>query len=86
MTMERPTDLERVLVDATALLLERTRRELERDRDRSGSREAAADLARIRDVEERLTKLRDGMTDDGRVATAGRQVSRYYEASGQEDN
>lgn len=86
MTIERHTELERVLADATALLLEHTRQELEREADRSGSGEAATELARLHDVAERLAQVRRLLADESAAARAGRQVSRYYEAPGQEDN
>jgi len=76
------TELERVLVEATSLLLERARIELERD-VKAGDDSAAVSLRRVREYEDALQLLRPEPT--GAALHAERQVSKYYEVPGQED-
>ena len=80
---------ERTLVEAAALLIERARKEMEREVQEADESAAAAlrgDLQRARDLETRLHVLRDLWPDSGALtASQGRQVSRYYDAPGQED-
>ena len=87
---EHRTDIQRVLVDATSLLLERARIELERQVAAAGdsaSQEVASSLVRFGELEAALRTIRQELSVAGRVTTSmpGRQVSRFYEVPGQED-
>ena len=84
------TDIERVLIDATSLLLERARIELEREVAAAGdsaTQEAASSLVRFGELEAALRIMRQELSVAGPAATTmpGRQVSRFYEVPGQED-
>jgi hypothetical protein len=79
------TDVERVLVEVTSLLLERARLQLEREVD-AGHDAAADELRRMRDLEDALQAIRQERT--AAVPTSvplHREVSRFYEVPGQED-
>ena len=76
------TELERLLVEATSLLLERARIELEREM-KPGDDSAAASLRRMRECEDALRALRHEPA--AAAPHSERQVSRYYEVPGQED-
>jgi hypothetical protein len=71
--------IETVLVEAASLLVERARRQAERDGD------ADSDLERLRDLGERLEAIREELARTAVVPSAGPQPSRYYDVPGQED-
>lgn len=79
-TTVRYTHIERVLVEATSLLIERARIQLERDPEDEA---AAAELRRVRELEQELRLIRHefGLPP----VPSGRQVSKFYEVPGQED-
>lgn len=79
-TTVRYTHIERVLVEAASLLIERARIQLERDPEDEA---AAAELRRVRELEQELRVIRHefGLPP----VPTGRQVSRFYEVPGQED-
>ncbi len=84
------TDVERVLVEVTSLLLERARIELEREVDaarESSSSDAAGSLRRMRELENTLRAIRQEHVLDAVPAPVPlhREVSRFYEVPGQED-
>jgi hypothetical protein len=84
------TDVERVLVEVTSLLLERARVELEREVEaaRDSSSDAAGNLRRMRELEDALRAIRQERSITGGVPTPlplHREVSRFYEVPGQED-
>jgi hypothetical protein len=84
------TEVERVLVDVTSLLLERARIALEREVEASGDSpesDAAISLARVRELEDALRSIRQRQSAKGAVPASvpGRQVSKFYEVPGQED-
>ena len=83
-------NVERVLVEATSLLLERARIALEREVEDSGdsaTSEATSRLVRVRELEDTLRTIQQQRSAAGVVPTPvpGRQVSRFYEVPGQED-
>jgi hypothetical protein len=81
------TDVERVLVEVTSLLLERARVQLEREVD-AGHEAAADELRRMRELEDTLQTIRQERAVAGAVpvpAPLQREVSRFYEVPGQED-
>jgi hypothetical protein len=76
-TVTSQARIEQVLVEATSLLVERARQELE------GDAEAGDKVQRLRALESELNVIREELT---RAHTpVGRQVSRFYEVPGQED-
>ena len=86
------TDVERVLVEVTSLLLERARIELEREvdaaRDSSSSDAASGSLRRMRELEDTLRAIRQEHILAGAVPAPvplHREISRFYEVPGQED-
>jgi hypothetical protein len=82
------TEVERVLVEVTSLLLERARIDLEREvdarRDSSRNDTAAAGLRRMRELEDALRAIRQERAAPAPVSLQ-REVSRFYEVPGQED-
>jgi hypothetical protein len=81
------TEVERVLVEATSLLLERARIQLQREVE-AGDDAAAGSLVRMRELEDALRAIRQEHAVMSAVAVPvplERQVSRYYEVPGQED-
>jgi hypothetical protein len=84
------TDVERLLVDAASLLLERLRIELEREVEASGGspgNDTAVSLARVRELEDALKTIRQRPSAPAAVPepVPGRQVSKFYEVPGQAD-
>jgi hypothetical protein len=86
------TDVERVLVEVTSLLLECARIELEREveaaRDSSRNDAAAGNLRRMRELEDTLRAIRQEHVLAAAVPApipVQREVSRFYEVPGQED-
>ena len=81
------TDVERVLVEVTSLLLERARMQLEREVD-AGQQTAADELRRMRDLQDALQAIRQERAVAAAVPAPvplQREVSRFYEVPGQED-
>jgi hypothetical protein len=86
------TDVERVLVEVTSLLLERARAEAEREveaaRGSSRGDAAARALERMRELEDTLRAIQRerAVADAGRAPVPlHREVSKFYEVPGQED-
>ena len=71
--------IEKVLVEAASLLVERARTQAERDGD------VGSDLARLRELEDQLQAIRDQIARTTPVPSVGPQLSRYYDVPGQED-
>jgi hypothetical protein len=78
------TDVERVLIEVTSLLLERARVELEHEVD-AGHDTATDQLRRMRDLEDALKAIRQERAAAPAPAPLHREVSRFYEVPGQED-
>ena len=78
------TAVERVLVEATSLLLERARIELEGEVEAGRDSDAAASLRRVRELEDALRAIRQERAAPVPVPLH-REVSRFYEVPGQED-
>jgi uncharacterized membrane protein YccC len=81
------TDVERVLVEVTSLLLERARVQLEREVD-AGQQTVSDELRRMRDLLETLQAIRQERAVAAAVPAPvplQREVSRFYEVPGQED-
>jgi hypothetical protein len=71
--------IEKVLIEATSLLLERARTQAERDGD------AGSDLVRLRELGDELQAIRDKIAQHAIRPSVGPQLSRYYDVPGQED-
>jgi hypothetical protein len=86
-----PIEVERVLLEATSLLLERARVQLEREIDTGGESvtdDAATNLLRMRELENTLQTIRQERSRARQAVpepVPGRQVSKFYEVPGQED-
>lgn len=81
------TDVERVLVEVTSLLLERARVQLEREVD-AGQQTVSDELRRMRDLLDALQAIRQERAVAASVPAPvplHREVSRFYEVPGQED-
>jgi hypothetical protein len=76
--------IEKVLVEAASLLLERARTELEREATIPG--EPSVELRRLRELEAELLAIRQEFARLAEAAALGPQLSRYYEVPGQEDS
>jgi uncharacterized membrane protein YccC len=89
--ISRQSQIERVVIEATSLLVERARIELEQEVEAGGgasSGTAAGHLGRMRQLENELRAIRQqlGLLGAGRTTAAPeRQISRFYEVPGQED-
>ena len=83
-TQARIERIEKVLVEAASLLVERARAEVERGVDSSG--EPTPELRRLRDLEHELEAIRQNFTRTAVAASVGPQLSRYYDVPGQEDS
>jgi hypothetical protein len=87
----RPSELEQLLLEATLLLVERTRRQLEREASQHMGDALepadADDLPRSRLLEANLKALQERLRGQAAPvpAAVGRLPSRYYEVPGQED-
>jgi Mg2+ and Co2+ transporter CorA len=81
--------VEEVLLETASLLVERARREIEREIEAApDSDAAAADLRRVGELEGELREIQRELRDDARateLSARGRVVSRFYEVPGQED-
>ena len=71
--------IEKVLIEAASLLVERARTQAEREGD------AGSDLARLRELEDQLQAIRDRLAEPAASPSVGPQLSRYYDVPGQED-
>ena len=86
------TSVEQVLVEATSLLLQRARTELEREVEIAGDAarsDISSTLLRVRELEATLWTIRQERGIAGAVPAPDahpRQVSRFYEVPGQEDS
>ena len=72
--------IEKVLVEAASLLVERARTQAEREGD------AGSDLVRLRELGDQLQAIRDEIARNAVVPSFGPQPSRYYDVPGQEDS
>lgn len=71
--------IEKVLVEAASLLVERARTQAERDGD------TGSDLVRLRELGDQLQAIRDKIVQHAVPPSVGPQLSRYYDVPGQED-
>ena len=81
--------IEKVLVEAASMLVERARTELEREAASSGDsspgRTDESELRRLRDLEAELQAIRLEFARSAVLTATGPQLSRYYDVPGQED-
>jgi hypothetical protein len=88
-TTRQKAHVEEILVEVTSLLVDRARRELEREVAAAPDSDAAAtDLRRVRELEDELREVQRELHHDTQAAVPsapGRVVSRFYEVPGQED-
>ncbi|HYY89705.1 MAG TPA: hypothetical protein VFA49_12980 [Chloroflexota bacterium] len=78
--------IEKVLVEAASLLVERARAQLEREVEVDASGDSSAELRRLRDLEDELLTIRQGLTRAAVAPSPGPQLSKYYDVPGQEDS
>ena len=78
--------IEKVLVEAASLLVTRARAQLEREVEVDASADSSAELRRLRELEEELLAIREGLPRAAMAHSPGPQLSRYYDVPGQEDS
>jgi hypothetical protein len=82
--------IEKVLVEAASLLVERARTQIEREiaaaSDSSPDESHDAELQRLRVLEDELAAIREQFARTTVAAAIGPQLSRYYDVPGQEDS